>query len=193
MSNILLTLGLPQYRYSRTTLYFDEAQHERRAGFGGGRRGIFRNSHHRHRPVIARSLRRSDLADFWEGIGHRAGRGIATSLIAPCRRPRPVGAMTKKKRAARFGGSTHTSTGLSMSGGRGSPEIPRFFIRRSSIPRSSIRHLTFGIRHFPKTSCAPPTQCCMLQPKSRTSTIPWRVCKDALSRSVSMTGFFFCG
>ena len=117
----------------------------------------------------------------------------ATSLIAPCRRPRPVGAMTKKKRAARFGGSTHTSTGLSMSGGRGSPEIPRFFIRRSSIPRSSIRHLTFGIRHFPKTSCAPPTQCCMLQPKSRTSTIPWRVCKDALSRSVSMTGFFFCG
>jgi hypothetical protein len=35
------------------------------------------------RPVIARSLRRSDLARFWDVIGHTATRGIATSLNAP--------------------------------------------------------------------------------------------------------------
>ena len=66
-------------RFGGSRSYFDGLQHERRAGFGGGIRWIVRNS----RPVIARSLRRSNPAGFWDDIGHPAGRGIATSRNAP--------------------------------------------------------------------------------------------------------------
>ena len=69
-------------RFGGSGSYFDGAQHERRAGFGGGRK-FFSELTPRHHPVIARSLRRSDLAGFWEVIGHTASREIATSLIAP--------------------------------------------------------------------------------------------------------------
>ncbi len=52
------------------------------ACFGGG--WLVGKPTPRHRPdgsgSSTRSLRRSDLAGFWDGIGHTATRGIATSL-----------------------------------------------------------------------------------------------------------------
>ena len=54
--------------------YFDVAQHERRAGFGGGIRWIFRNS----RPVIALSLR----GVFDEAISRVSGKSSDTVLAA---------------------------------------------------------------------------------------------------------------
>ena len=70
----------------------------------------------KHREAAAQA----HLADFWEVIGHTASREIATSLIAPCRRPRPVGAMTKKREPRRSVAPLILRRGFSMSGGLGS-------------------------------------------------------------------------
>ena len=85
-------------RFGGSCSYFDGAQHERRAGFAvgwlvvSGQLSVVSCQWSVvscqwsvvSRPVIARSLRRSDLAGFWEIIGHTAGREMGFAAVAPC-------------------------------------------------------------------------------------------------------------
>ena len=63
------------------------------------------------RIVIARSLRRSDLAGFWGSIGHSATREMGFAAASRCH----VAIAPRDDDPSPFGSSTHTSTASTSS------------------------------------------------------------------------------
>ena len=114
-------------------------QHERRAGFGGGIRWIVRNSH----PVIARSLRRSNLAGFWDGIGHAATREMGFAAASRCHVANRSLSQTPTRRGddstSLFGGGFSSTLLRASARSLRTTSLPLFFGSFSALAPSPTR------------------------------------------------------